>query len=199
MTCVLTTELDAVNTILEAVGMVPINVLEDDPNAEIALARNILDRTIRSVQKRGWQFNTEEDVQLNLSGTEIPLGQDMLRVVVKPARANGLKHAQRGLRLYNLTDHTFVYTANVLAEVVYCLDFEVLPEAAREYIAVIAARKFHDEIVGSAAEHRYSKEDEDQAQADLKSAEGQTANYSIFDSYDVAAVIDRHNDFLPYY
>jgi hypothetical protein len=57
-----TTELEAVNTMLSAVGSQPVSSL--DAGAEVAIAKNILRETRREVLSRGWSFNYETEVKL---------------------------------------------------------------------------------------------------------------------------------------
>ena len=60
-----TTELQAVNTMLSAVGEPPINNLEGQKNADAAIAKNILDEVSSEVQTHGWHFNTQPKVELS--------------------------------------------------------------------------------------------------------------------------------------
>ena len=71
------------------------------------------------------------------------------------------------------------------------LNFKDLPEPARRYISIRAARIFHDRVVGSGELHRFYQEDELQAWSTLIEYEGDTADYNIFDNYDVYRVVDR--------
>ena len=75
----------------------------------------------------------------------------------------------------------------------YFLEFEEIPEAARRYLMIRAARIFQDRMVGSANHHAYNMIDEVRALADLKDHEGDTADHSIFQSSDVFRVINRPN------
>lgn len=198
MALALTTELEAVNTMLEAIGMVPINSFVDDLSADVQMARNMLARVSRSVQKKGWHFNTEADYPLSLdTSNNIPLGSNLLKVAFTSSQASNRQLTRRGTLLYDATNHTFTFSSALKANVVLFLNFEDLPEAARDFITIRAARQFHDKVVGSTAQHQFSQEDEAEAEEDFKSAEGDTANHSIFDNYDVASVLDRHEDFIP--
>ena len=46
-------------------------------------------------------------------------------------------------------------------------------------------------MVGSQAHHAFSREDESRARALLKEFEGETADHSIFDNYDVYRIVNR--------
>jgi hypothetical protein len=57
----LQTKLDAVNQMLEAVWESPVSTLEVSGIASVALAKRVLDESLRSIQSRGWHFNTDLD------------------------------------------------------------------------------------------------------------------------------------------
>ena len=193
-----TTELEAVNTMLSAVGEPPINYLDGQKNADAAIARNILTEISRDVQMQGWHFNTQRNVTLTPeSDTFITLSDNVVRVDIEYWTSGGTSDSrditQRGNRLYNKTDNTYAFTKDVKATVVYLLDWTELPEPARRFVTVKAARIFQDRMVGSQAHHAFSREDEVRARASLKEFETDTADNSIFDNYDVMNIIDRPN------
>ena len=80
-----TTELDAVNTILSAVGEPPINSLDEQKNADAAIARNILTEVNRDMQAHGWHFNSQTKVSFSpdSSTKEITLPDNILRIDVE--------------------------------------------------------------------------------------------------------------------
>lgn len=190
-----TTELQAVNTMLSAVGEPPINFLDGQKNADAAIARNILTEISSEVQTHGWHFNTQFDVSLAPSGNgDILLSDNVVRVDVE-YRSGSLSDSrditQRGGKLFNCTDNTYTFTKAVKAMVVYLLDWEDLPEPARRFIAVRASRIFQDRMVGSQAHHAFSQEDEVRARALLREFEMDTGDHSIFDHFDVYNTVAR--------
>jgi len=86
---------------------------------------------------------------------------------------------------------TFIIGENVKVDMVLLLDFEELPEAARRFVTLKAARVFQDRAVGSAELHGFQEKDEMRAWVEMRDAEADTADYSIFDNYGVARVLDR--------
>jgi len=194
-----TSELEAVNTMLSAVGEPPINSLDGQKNADAAIARNILTEINRETQAHGWHFNSQTKVEFvpNGSTKEIALPENVLRIDIEhfttgaTASSDTRDVTQRGDRLFNKTDNTYEFTSNVSASVVYALDWAELPEPARRYITVRSARIFQDRMVGSQAHHAFSQEDEVRALALLKEFEGDTADHSIFDNYDVFRIVNR--------
>tara|TARA_R100001509_G_scaffold74845_1_gene41851 strand:+ start:2309 stop:2923 length:615 start_codon:yes stop_codon:yes gene_type:complete len=190
-----TTELQAVNTMLSAVGEPPINNLEGQKNADAAIAKNILDEVSSEVQTHGWHFNTQLKVELSPnSSSEITLDDNVVRVDTA-VTTNGLIDdrdiVQRGGKLFDRTNNTSTFTKSVKATVIYLLNWDDIPEPARRYITVRAARIFQDRMVGSQAHHSFSREDEVRARALLREFEMDTGDYSIFDNYDTFNIVAR--------
>ena len=100
---------------------------------------------------------------------------------------------ERGRRLYDRQKNTdkFDEGTEIKCNLIIHLNFKDLPEPARRYISIRAARIFHDRVVGSGELHRFYQEDELQAWSTLIEYEGDTADYNIFDNYDVYRVVDR--------
>ena len=191
-----TSELEAVNTMLTSIGEQPIQNLDDLAGlTDASIARQILSNVSRAVQSRGWVFNTDLDKEMvpNLEG-EIVLNDTILRVdTTTRMRDPDNDIVERGRKLYDRQTNSpkFDADAKVKVNLIIYLNFKDLPEPARRYISIRAARIFHDRVVGSGELHRFYQEDEMQAWATLIEYEGDTADYNIFDNYDVYRVVDR--------
>jgi hypothetical protein len=185
-----TTKLEAVNIMLSSIGESPVNSLNSGlVDAEIA--ETILNGINREVQGKGWHFNTEIKMRLSPSlNNEIVLPPNTLRVD-RAVYDKDQDLIQRGGKLYNKSTHSFTITAAVELDMVVLLDFEDIPEAARRYITIRAARIFQDRVVGDQELHAFQQTDEMQAWVELQDEEAQTADYSVFDNYDVARVLHR--------
>ena len=185
-----TTKLDAVNTMLSAIGEAPVNSLSSGL-VEAEVAETILNTVDREVQSMGWNFNTElnKSFAQDTNG-EIPLGNDILRADAT-LKANSKNLVQRGLKMYDRKNHTFNIGAAVNLDVVVQLDFEDLPEVAKRYITLRATRVFQDRVVGSNTLHEFELRDEQMALMQLKEFDTETEDHNIFDNYDVFSVIDR--------
>jgi len=196
-----TSELEAVNTMLSAVGEPPINSLDDQKNADAAIANNILTEISREVQTQGWHFNTQRDMTLSPDSTTkyITLPASVVRADIDHASTNSTLSAddrdvaQRGSRLFDRKNNTYEFTTDVKAEIIYVLDWDELPEPAHRYITVRAARIFQDRMVGSQAHHSFSQMDEFRSLALLKEFESDTAEHSIFDNYDIFRIVSRQD------
>ena len=186
----LLTELEAVNVMLSVIGEAPVNTLSGAATVDVIQAKAILSQVSREVQSVGWHFNIEQDYPLvpDVNG-EIILATNMARVDAD--QFPELDVVQRGLKLYNRSEHTFQFDKTVKAEIIFLFPFEELPQVARQFIVIRAARIFQDRMVGSDTLHGFTAVDEQKALADLKEAEGDTGDYTIFDHYDAYRPLDR--------
>jgi hypothetical protein len=178
----MTTRLDAVNTILTASGEQSVSSLSN-ATADVANAGAILDEVSREVQAEGWHFNTDDDVPLapNVSN-QIALGANVIKVDIDIYRYPTLDVVQRGSRLYDKRNRTYSFTQTLKAEVVYFLPFEDLPEQARRYIAMKAARVFHTRFIGSTAGFQFTEREESDARASLQKSNLANADINLFRS-----------------
>ena len=190
-----TEKLSAVNTMLSVIGEAPVNTLDaSSQTADVAMAKSLLDEVSREVQSHGWHFNREYEVSLGPNDSNnISIPINAARVDVEPADSRNKDYIQRGDKLYNKTDSTFTINDAKKCTITYLLDWEDLPETARHYIMIRAARKFQDRVVGSGKHHDFTRGDEMAALMSLRSAEADAGDFSIFDNYDVYRVIDRGN------
>lgn len=144
-----TTELEAVNQMLAAIGESPVNRVTDSGNLDAATALATLTNVSREVQAKGWHWNTD------LSFTIVPdedgylrLGASVLSVDTVGAN-EGDDLVQRGTRLYDRVNHTYEFENSVVVDQVVFLPFDELPEVARSYINIRASRRFQENHVGS--------------------------------------------------
>lgn len=178
----MTTRLDAVNTILTACGEQPVTVLSNT-TADVANAESLLDEVSREVQAEGWHFNTEKDVPLTPDGSGfINVPDNVIKCDVDIFEYPTLDVVQRGTRLYNRKDRTYVFSSAIKAEIVYALPFEELPEQARRYIAMKAARVFYGRFVGEQVGFQFTLEDESAARASLQKSNLANADINLFRS-----------------
>lgn len=183
-----TTELEAVNTLLRAINENPVSTLVGDVGADVVNARATLTEISRAVQTEGWLFNTEYNFPLTRDlSDEIAIPLDALVVDVRAMRFSGVDPVVRGRKLYDRANHTFKFTQNLEARIVFGLPFEDLPQSARHYVTYRAARKFQDNHLGAQDLHAYNERDEMIARALFASeqAEDEDLNY-LKDSPDFA-------------
>lgn len=195
MTAVIpSTELDAVNVLLESIGEAPVNSLIGEVIDDVAIARNKISQVSRSLQSTGWGFNTEVNYPL-LRSTDT----DTLNQILLPANAIRLKivdvssnPTQRGARLYNRVLFGYTFTSDLTAtEMVIMLPFDELPEQARQYITLTAARLFSDGSTQDGTIGGLMARDEVIALSALMDYEADTEGSSIFDNRELAQIKRR--------
>jgi len=178
-TLIPTSELEAVNAMLAVNGTSPVESLDAPLRADVEMALNFIKSTSRGVQSRGWHFNTvrAELLERDLSG-EIPVPDDTLRLrktVREDQRDFDISHRQGSLwnNLLNEPDFSAAaYDAGVYCDIVHCIDFDAMPESARQLIFIAAGRRYQEQSFGNADLSTYTKADESQALANLIDAEG---------------------------
>lgn len=187
-----TTELEAVNTILSTIGETPINSLETSGSVDVAIAVQLLNEVSRRVQTTGWHFNSEREYEIGLTveGKIVVPGNAL--AADTSASSSTTDVTRRGNYFYDRVKHTFIFPNSLKFDIVWFLPFEDIPQAARDYITIRAARIFQDRQVGSQLLHAFTKDDEDAALSVLKSDEGEEGDYNIlWDNYSVASILER--------
>lgn len=187
-----TTELEAVNEMLFGIGESPLNTLDDPGVVDAVIARQILQSVSRSIQSRGWHWNTIDSMTLPLTAfdNEIILPPNVLKAdsVEPDERINVI---QRGNRLYDKKNNTYRFDRPIAVTMVEFLPFEELPQPARTFITYQAIRRFQQGRVGSDTLNSFQEGDEKAAWAALMQAETETLDANIFDSPDVSGVLFR--------
>lgn len=187
-----TTEIEAVNAMLDAISETAVDTLDDNSCIESADALRLLRRESRALQLRGWSFNTEEEMTLlPVEDGSVPLPANTLSVTFRDIPWNR-NYAYRAGKVYDRKNQTFTIGQTVTADVVVHLPFEDIPEAARWYITVAAARKLQDIHLGDGQLHQYGAADEQTAWFEFLSRETEDSGYNINrDSVTVSRVTRR--------
>ena len=160
---------------------------------DVSIAVQILDNVSREVQSVGWHFNTDVNYKLaKNTSNQIVLPSNCLRVDNTHQDAD-LDLVERNRKLWDRKNHTYTIEQDVRVNITWLLEFTEIPETARRYITIRAARIFQDRMLASDTLHKFHQVDEIQALAALKEHEGDTRDHSIFDNYSTYRVIDRGN------
>ncbi len=177
---VLSSELEAVNAMLRAIGESAVSTLENVTTVDVTTAKNILSDVNREVQQKGWHFNTEWDVTLTLdSDNRLPVGNNVMSVY-SPTKLLTMRGRSGSMFVYDLDNNTFTWSSSITdAVVIKLLDFEDLPQTARQYITAKASRIFQSEVVGQVAAESVNRQEEVEAYADLMDDEGERSGYNI--------------------
>ena len=206
------TKLESVNIMLSAIGESPINTLSETTGTtfdntvlpvDAQMALDVLQEQNRAVQSEGWSFNTEIDVTLLRSNVtkEVILPTDVLRVDPNIHQHPSVDAIQRGLKMYDRLNNTFSFDNDLVCTIVYFREFNEIPEPARYYITVKAARVFVDRLVSDGGLRGFTQQDEARARAvlmetDLSNADhnllrGDPSLTNVFDPYSPANVLIR--------
>jgi hypothetical protein len=176
------TYLEAINEILINAGLTPVNGLISVP--EVDKAQLLLNSTSRQIQSLGWNFNTDTNRKLSPdhSAGNIIVPQDTMSIdTVGPS--HNIKVTLRGNILrkvdwYDESDPT-VFSEPVYVDIVHYLNFEDIPQSARYYITIKAARRFADSYLSSSVIHGFSAQEEQQALIAAYEEDGTNADYNM--------------------
>jgi len=186
-------KLESINVMMTAIGESPVNTITSSTTTDVSIAIQILDNVSREVQSVGWHFNTDTNYLLaKNSSNQIELPANCLRVDTSNKDAD-LDLVERARKLWDRENHTYTINQDVRVDITWFLEFIEIPETARRYITIRAARIFQDRMLASDTLHKFHQVDEIQALASLKEQEGDTRDHSIFDNYSTYRVVDRGN------
>ena len=197
-----TTELAAINIMLAAIGEAPVNSLTGTVPVDVRLAQSTLTEVNKEVQSEGWSFNTEIDVTLTRDASkQVALSTDILRIDPNIHQHPTIDAIQRGLKLYDRLNNKFEFDEDLICTVVYFRTFNEIPEPAKRYINIKAARIFVDRLVSDDGLRTYTQQDEIRARAILMETDlangdhnvlrGDPSLTSVFDTYSPANALIR--------
>ena len=183
------TELDAVNSILMSVGESPVNTLTVQ-SPEVAIAQSTLRQVCREVQAEGWKFNTETEYPINLdSNNHCIIPNNVLQIDLNHFKHlndfDVVKRSDNGvMKLYDLIEHRFNFentSENKLyVDVIWMIDFEDVPQVFKDYITQRAARIATNRMVNDANAAELMATDESLARALALEYDTNQADYNIF-------------------
>lgn len=187
------TELEAVNEMLAVIGESPVTTLESDEFVDATVARNLLHRVSRTVQTKGWSFNTISHFPLSPdSNGDIFVPNNTLKIDQHPQFDSRFDTVMRGQRMFDKKSLSFKFTEGLTFEIVQFLAFDEIPEAFRTFITIRAARIFQVRMIGSETMTKLTEEEEHQAWIEALNSDGEVADYTMLDgSWDVARVLER--------
>jgi len=180
----LTTELEATNEMLNAIGEGQVSSL-DTGNADVQQCVRLLRDHSRKVQSRGWWFNRDNDYTLTPNNDGyLVLPSNVLRVDPSAEDRYDKPWVQRGLKLYNPNDHTFVFTDDVKVDLVTGLAWDELPQTARAYITACAGLEFVDTDMSNEVRHSFTQQRKQEAYLELLKEEAEAADYNMLKDSD---------------
>jgi hypothetical protein len=178
----MTTQLQAVNTMLTAIGQAPITGL-DQANPEIATATLILSTVQSEVLGEGWNFNSEKGYKLLADGSGnlvVPPGILNLSVNQEDSQFR-VRAVQRSGKLYDTLTHSFNCGAGatISLDVVWDYLFEDIPVVFQNYIVQRAARVFAGRTLGSDKLVVFNSQDEQILRAACLSYDCTTGRHNV--------------------
>lgn len=181
----LLTQLQAVNVLIASLGEAPLQSITPPPTSDAEDALNRLNEVDLEVQSEGWHFNREKDFQLTLNndGT-VSVPNETLSLALAYGSAHNeqpLEITVRGTTLYDIHNHTNVFTTAPYVDLIIRLDWDSLPQATRSYIVHEAARRFQASKQGSQIVLQVNAEDIQRARATMEAREDEQAQANTID------------------
>ena len=178
---------EAINLALQVIGE---QIIENDVSIEgiyeAEQAALLIENVKEELLSEGWTFNTDSswDLTPDTDGY-ITVPADVIRVDTPSdiIRKDG--------KLYSKTDQSYKFTSPVSCDMVWNLEFDVLPPIMQQYIVLKASRILHQRLVGDADVLNVLIKDEQEALMRVKLHEEDIGDYNIFDNPTVARVISR--------
>lgn len=175
--------LEAVNELLESIGQTPVSSLENVGLGDVNTAQSLLMRVARAVQLHGFDFNTDDDYELTPDADGLILvPEGVLRIdpMDKNSALKRRRHPNGQWAIWNTPEQSWVHTDPVTFRIIWAYPFEDMPDSARHYVALSAARKFQKRIIGSDTLDGYNADDENRAWLALSRDERANRDTNLF-------------------
>lgn len=204
-----TTETEAVNEMLAAIGEAPIADVNTSTQTDVETAINLLREIARNVQSDGWRFNSEFGYEVIPSDTLVWIdseGSTTLNIFEPPAGLLsweltrtadqlGLLVSERPSRVYAPVGTPVFYDRrlnrdgfdealvdSLYIDPVWLFDFDQLPQTARAYITALGARRLVEVTAGAEAPARLNNDEIARYFRALKKDQGVKRRTNLFDS-----------------
>jgi len=190
------TELSAVNSILGSIGQSPVTELNYE-NPEVSFIYNILTEVNKDVQNEGWHFNTEYHIKLSPEDTTgyITLPNNTLQYDIHDGLTDKtVDVVVRNGRLYDLVQHTDVFTNDIYVDAVTLYPFADLPNPFQRYITYRSAVRAATQLVSNPVLGQALVVDETKARATCVEYECKQGDHSFLGHPHEG----RYQSFRPY-
>ncbi len=184
------TELDAVNSILMSVGETPVNTLTVQ-SPEVAIAQKTLRQVCREIQAEGWSYNTENEYPIDTdTNNQVIVPNNVLQMDLNIFQHGKdydvVRRSDNGvMKVYDKKNHTFTFENcdKLYFDMIWMLDFEDLPQAFKDYVTVRASRIASNRMVNNPQSSKLIEQDEAGARALALEYETKQADHNIFNDY----------------
>ena len=175
------TKLNMINRCLLAIGEVPMP--EGTLISSLALgtdgetASRVVSETMIEVQSIGWYFNLDYNFRLYKDiNNVIALSPNTLRVDT----FRDTRYIDKGGKVYDLEKQTYIIEPKFIeADIVWLVDYPILPPEAYEYISARSSRKFQEYVVGAPDLTQSTTRAEQDSFIRLQRRQLQTNSYNI--------------------
>ena len=184
------TELDAVNSILMSVGESPVNTLTVQ-SPEVAIAQKTLRQVCREVQAEGWSYNTENEYPIDTdTNNQVIVPNNVLQMDLNIFQHgkdyNVVRRSDNGIsKVYDKKNHTFTFENcdKLYFDMIWMIDFEDLPQPLKDLITARASRIASNRMVNNPQSAKLLEIDEASARALALEYETKQGDHNIFNDY----------------
>ena len=170
-------KLSAVNIVLSNIGQAPVTVVDND-NPMVVMAANTIEEVSNSLQSEGWTFNTERAYPFTPQPDQrIAIPDNVLQL--DSAYCSTLETVIRSGYLYDKRSHSFKFDQKLYLDVTWLIEFDDLPSAFKQYVAMRSANLFAGRSVGSQEAVRFGEREEAQARAAMMEYETSQGDYNM--------------------
>jgi hypothetical protein len=194
----LTTELEAVNLMLQAIGESRVTTLDTATHEDAGDALRLLRHWNMTVQEQGWRFNYRKDVKLTRGADlDIDVPENILRVEPSYLSPEANFSMIEG-KLFNLDTNSFEWADGIYVNYVLLYDFEVIPQAARSYILQEAGLEFIGNEVPASNRGSFSAQRREMALRQLRRTESITRRPNMLTgSIHTLSMLAARPQFIP--
>tara|TARA_R100000458_G_scaffold53133_1_gene55139 strand:- start:403 stop:1041 length:639 start_codon:yes stop_codon:yes gene_type:complete len=184
------TELDAVNSILMSVGESPVNTLTVQ-SPEVAIAQSTLRQVCREILAEGWSFNLETDYPIDTdSNDQVQVPNNVLKIdlnIYQHGKDYNIvqKKDNNVLKIYDKTSHSFNFpnAEKLYFDIVWMVAFEDCPQPIKDYITARASRISATRMVANPEAVKLLEADEAYARALAIEYDTSQGDHNIFNDY----------------
>lgn len=178
------TRLQAVNIMLSVVAQAPVETLGTSTNVYVSTAENILDEVIRELQAFDWWFAREKEVVLSPDGDGyIAVGNNIVSLDDSYGYYN---LTIRDGFVYDLDNHTDVFSNSFTVDIICALEWDSLPLAAKNYAVKRATRILNGRLFRDSQVAREAAFDEQRAWEALVVENSRQADYNLMNNPELA-------------
>ena len=152
------TDLEAVNGMLALIGEAPVTTINDTGQADVNLATQMIRNNMRQIMVRGWSFNVDKEYTITKDASGF-INVPTNALAIAPSRWSGVRAVQRGSKMWDLDNQTFVWTKDLSLDIVWFQPFNELPDHARQMIFAAASVDFAKSQMASSAIVRSAMEE----------------------------------------